>query len=427
MSRYANTMATFALPLLLQLAGLSLAVGINPYINRRHKRFMLLIEALLLSLILQNLADYQLQNDPAHIPWRLMNSVYGYSIRPAILVLFLCVVQPDKRHLPSWALVGINAAVFQTAFFSKLTFYYDAQNHFHRGPLGYTCHIVSVFLIAWLLMQTLAEYRHQRRFENTLPILSALLIVASVIADIALDYLPPLSYLTIASVNACMFVYSWLHLQFFRRHEQALLAEQRIQIMISQIQPHFLYNTLSTIQALCRIDPEKAFDTVEKFGTYLRQNIDSLNQTSLIPFSKELEHTRVYAEIEMLRFPSIQIEYAVEDEDFALPALTLQPLVENAIRHGVRIRDHGLVSVAARREADAHVIVIRDNGQGFDPNAPAKSGESHIGLRNVRERLEKLCGGTMTIESTIGTGTTITLRLPIAHDSPNSAKGGKRP
>ncbi|MBR1747789.1 MAG: histidine kinase, partial [Clostridia bacterium] len=215
-----------------------------------------------------------------------------------------------------------------------------------------------------------------------------------------------------AIVSSTVFFYIWLHLQFVRKHEKALQAEQRIQIMMSQIQPHFLYNTLSTIQALCRIDPEKAFVITEKFGAYLRSNIDFLSSPNLIPLRKELEHTRIYAEIEMTRFPNISVTYDVEEEDFPIPALTIQPLVENAIRHGVRVCQKGKVSVRVYREGDFRMIVISDNGKGFDINQVQDSGKAHIGIQNVRERIEKMCGGRMEIESVIGEGTTIRLILP---------------
>ena len=176
-------------------------------------------------------------------------------------------------------------------------------------------------------------------------------------------------------------------------HEEDLKAQQRIKIMMSQIRPHFLYNTLSSIQALCLADPEKAFEVTERFGTYLRQNIDSLDQPKLIPFPKELEHTRVYSEIEMIRFPSIRIEYDTEDVDFRLPALTVQPIVENAIRHGVRGKAEGVVRISTRKINGFHEIGITD-------------------IRSVRERLAGMCSGTMTVESRIGAGTRVTIRIP---------------
>ena len=98
--------------------------------------------------------------------------------------------------------------------------------------------------------------------------------------------------------------YIWLHLQFVREHENDLKAQQRIQIMMSQIQPHFMYNTLATIQALCLSDPQKAFDTTALFSAYLRDNIDSLSKSDLIPVHKELQHTKIYTDIEMIRYTS---------------------------------------------------------------------------------------------------------------------------
>ena len=186
----------------------------------------------------------------------------------------------------------------------------------------------------------------------------------------------------------------------------------RVQLLVSQIQPHFIFNTLSTIQALCRIDPDKAFDTIEKFGSYLRMNLESLGQPTLIPFQKELEHTRIYAEIEMLRYPEIHIVYDIQDDDFELPALSVQPMVENAIRHGVRGKYSGEVIISSREENGNHVVTIRDNGRGFDPDAVKETEEGHIGIRNVRERIETMCQGTMRIDSTRWKGTTVTITIP---------------
>ena len=181
---------------------------------------------------------------------------------------------------------------------------------------------------------------------------------------------------------------------------------------MSQIQPHFLFNTLTAIRSLCRTDPEKAEQLTTLFSNYLRQNLDSLEAQKLIPLEKELEHVRIYAEIEMTRFPNIRVEYDIQDEDFSVPALTVQPLVENAIRHGVRIWEEGLVEIAARRTAEGHEIRIRDNGVGFDVQKASAGSRTHIGLKNVRERIEKMCHGSMQINSSPGTGTEIVISIP---------------
>lgn len=399
------------LPVLLELFSLTLAVLIDPYIRKPHRRYLLVIMLLVYTLIAQNLLDYQLQFSPELIFTRTVVSVYGYCGRPAILVLFMQLVSSEKRYRLCWILVGVNALIYCTAFFSDIAISFSSGSFF-RGPLGLSCHVLSVFLLVVHLVQVLRKYRDVRKPEALLPIVSVCIVVAATVADLRMTQNPFLSFVTIAAVSCSLMYYLWLHLQFVREHEQALMLQQRVRIMMSQIQPHFLYNTLSTIQALCRIDPEKAFDTLEMFGTYLRQNLDSLDQPHLIPFRKELEHTQVYAEIEQIRFPSIVLEYDIEDDDFSVPPLTVQPLVENAIRHGVRVREHGRVEISTATDERWHIITIRDNGKGFDTQADADPQKTHIGIGNVRERIESMCAGTLQIESQPDAGTTVTIRIP---------------
>ncbi len=94
------------------------------------------------------------------------------------------------------------------------------------------------------------------------------------------------------------------------------------------------------------------------------------------------------------------------------PGATIQMLVENAIRHGVRSRTDGLVTVSAVRESGAHRITVRDNGVGFDSEKTDLTQGSHIGLRNVKERVEQMCGGKMLLRSELGKGTEVTLLIP---------------
>ena len=194
------------------------------------------------------------------------------------------------------------------------------------------------------------------------------------------------------------------------------MAAQHARIIMTQIQPHFLFNTIATFKALCRKDPDKAAELADKFGSYLRQNLDSIDTAELIPFEKELEHTRLYAEIEMVRFENIRVDYNIEDKDFLIPSLTIQPLVENAIRHGVRIREEGIIKVHSFYQTGNHVISIEDNGIGFDPERVEDDHQKHIGISNVRERIEMMCRGSLTIESRINEGTVATIRIPQKED-----------
>ena len=400
-------------PLVLHLVGLTIAIMVDPYVSRRHRGILLVITELILSLVLQGQLEYDLQIR-SNILHRTMISTYGYVMRPVVIALFLHVVNDEgKKNYSAWILVTINALIYIVSLFTGIAFYISEENHFVRGPLGYTCHIISLVLILKMLIDTIRN-RNKSGFSGAfIPILNVMLIIVSVGLDYKFGYLDiPVSFLTITMCSAVVFYYVWLHMQYVREHEDDLKAQQRIRIMISQIQPHFIFNTLSTIQALCRIDPDKAFDTTEKFGTYLRNNIESLNKSDLIPLRKELEHTKIYADIEMIRFPKIRVEYYIEDEDFKVPTLTIQPLVENAIRHGIRGRSDGLVVVATRKVPGFHEIMIRDNGKGFAIENIDELEDSHIGLRNVRDRIESMCDGEMEIKSSPDHGTTITLAIP---------------
>ena len=408
-----GTLAVLA-PLLLLLIGLGFTVWVDPYIGRERRRVMLLIVLLSLSLIVQNVLEYRCAVAQPRGNWRTVLTIYGYAVRPVILILFLYIVHEKKRKLwPWWVLAGINAAVYLSALFSPLSFWIDEGNSYHGGPLAPSCILCSMVLLGVLLWEAVRNRRDNGKWSLWIPVFVFCMIVASV----ALDYRVkegqlPISFLTVAITVGSVFYYIWLHLQFVRQHERDLMAAQRIQIMMTQIQPHFLFNALNTIRALYSKDPSLADRTLEDFSTYLRQNLESLSQTDLVPVTKELEHTRLYAEIEVLRFPNIHVEYRTWDQDFQIPALTIQPLVENAIRHGVRSRKDGLVTVTTVCESGCHRITVQDNGVGFDTKKQESFAETHIGLRNVKNRVEQMCGGTMILRSEIGAGTCVTLIIP---------------
>jgi len=403
------------LPVLMLTGGLFFAVWTDPYTRKLHKKIMMILLGLVLSLIAQNYAEYLLCVAVRNIFLRRVVSSYGFIIRPLTLILFLYIISA-KKHVWEWCLIGVNTLLYAASVFWDICFTIDYKNTYHPGIPGfqYTCTVTSLVLLADLLYRTIRENRPEGKKENLIPVFVTTAILFGLVLDSHVGSIPQaVSFLTIAIVISCSLYYSWLHLKFVREHEQALQAEMRIQIMMQQIQPHFLYNTLFTIQLLCETDPEKASEVTGQFASYLRQNIESLSQSAEIPFDKEMEHTRTYAGIEMIRFPNIHIEEDILDHDFDIPALTVQPLVENAIRHGVRARDPGIITISTRRTEKAHEIVIRDNGVGFDVKTLKKPDGTHIGIANVRERIETLCKGTLVIESSAGNGTTVTIRIPV--------------
>ena len=192
----------------------------------------------------------------------------------------------------------------------------------------------------------------------------------------------------------------------------AQLAQSRISTMMSQIRPHFIYNTLGSIEQLCYIDPPKAGKLVHNFAMYLRGNFGELDNPKPIRMSQEMEHVRYYISIESVRFPDMTFTFDMNSPDFMLPALSIQPIVENAIKHGLMPLDRGgSVRVASWETPSSYCVSIEDDGVGFDTNILLDE-RKHIGLRNIRERLEATVNGSLTIESTIGKGTKVQLNIP---------------
>ena len=191
-------------------------------------------------------------------------------------------------------------------------------------------------------------------------------------------------------------------------------TELQTAIMLSQIQPHFLYNALNAISSLCEMDALRARDAIDSFARYLRMNMNSLESCRLVPFSEELEHTRTYLNIEQLRFgEDLQVVCDIGCDDFRLPPLCVQPLAENAVKHGLQRTDGGVVTIRTRREANAVHITVTDNGAGFTPDVlTGEEDRAHIGIENVRSRLNVFCGGTLTVSSRPGEGTVAEIILP---------------
>ena len=188
-------------------------------------------------------------------------------------------------------------------------------------------------------------------------------------------------------------------------------------LMISQIQPHFLYNALNTIKYLIKRDPKSAEKAVISFSKYLRGNMDSITQKAPIPFTDELEHTKHYCDIELLRFgDKLNIVYDTPVTNFVIPALSVQPLVENAIKHGVTKKiEGGTVTVTTNEDENNYIIKIQDDGVGFDvqnPDLKPSEAHAHIGVNNVRERLINMINAEFIIESQIDVGTCVTIKIP---------------
>lgn len=205
-----------------------------------------------------------------------------------------------------------------------------------------------------------------------------------------------------------------LEQQLVISQQDKALVMKKSEIMLSQIQPHFMFNSLSVISSLCLIDSQEAKEAVDRFSHYLRMNMESLQNENVIDFEKELDHTKSYLWLEKKRFADdLQVEYHIDYTSFRLPPLTLQPMVENAVRHGIcKSEEGGTVVVSTCYRENEVWITVEDNGIGFDIIQKDSEGRMHVGIQNVRERLMLLCQGQIEIESEVGKGTKVIMRIP---------------
>ncbi|WP_249897235.1 ATP-binding protein [Paenibacillus sp. PK3_47] len=189
----------------------------------------------------------------------------------------------------------------------------------------------------------------------------------------------------------------------------------------AQIQPHFLFNTLNSISALASFDTARMSGLIDAFSSYLRLSFNFLNAEPLVPLERELELVRAYLYIEKERFEErLEIIWSLEHVGHVmLPPLTIQPLVENAVRHGIMNRAKGgHVEISVRQQKEGTQIIISDNGKGISGEllpellAGSPDPERGIGILNTHKRLMRLYGSGLTIQSTVHEGTSVQFLIP---------------
>ncbi len=283
----------------------------------------------------------------------------------------------------------------------------------------------ATILITISLGCLLIEHKRYNDFKVKLLLMSTILLGVSAILEIIHFYVVTIYWTFVFQFGLLIFAIIQFIIVIKHKTESILkaknaekieqeLIQNRISIMLSQIQPHFLYNSLTAISRLCDKDPKKAKQAIIEFSTYLRGNLNSLKEKDVIPFEKELEHVKTYLSLEKMRFEDeLNIVYDIEIMDFFVPSLTIQPVVENAVKHGVgKKEDGGTVKITTREDDTEYIIVIEDDGIGFDVNEKKNDGKTHVGIENVRIRLKAQCNGSLDIKSNKGIGTIATISIP---------------
>lgn len=382
----------------------------DKYIAKNNKRLFIFTILLGILHIVLDYIGYWTVSVSGNVSIRELVSYTGYSIRPFLILCFMYLCANNYKHYLFCGLSILNLIFYFTSHYTHLFVYFTPQNRFQRGPLGlfvfYLCGVglISIIVYSFIGYRT----RHVRRWIIP-PVCSAIVVYAVYLDYKVIDNIYPSNLNQILVIVMFLF-YLFYHLNLVEEYDEKMLQNQELQLRVSQIKPHFFFNTITTIQALCSIDPAKASETLGLFASYVRQNV-TIQTHNLIPFSEEINHIKTFVAIEMLRFPNIEVLYDLQVTDFDIVTLSLQPLVENAIKHGIRSREHGTVTISTRKGDHSIIATIADNGIGFDTSIINKLDDTHVGINNVKNRLEILQKATMDITSS-PEGTTITITIP---------------
>lgn len=222
-----------------------------------------------------------------------------------------------------------------------------------------------------------------------------------------------IAYLSIVVSIEILFLFVNVQKNIDLANEAKRSQEVEVRLMMSQIQPHFIYNVLSSISTLIKIDPEKAQKGLDTFTEYLRANLSSMTGTGLIPFSDEFKHIVTYLALEKMRFEDrLSVEYDIQTKDFKVPPLSIQPLVENSVKHGIlKNIEGGKIKIKTYEDNEAHYVDIDENGVGFDITKLKKDDNKHFGINNVSYRLKTMCHSDIKIDSEVGKGTHVVIKF----------------
>lgn len=346
---------------------------------------------------------------------------YGGGTIMALFYLFCILSFVEERGAPdvSYRLAylmrivcGCYLVLVFLSMFNGMLFQVDAHGNLTDG---------SYYWIAWLIdpMILLIEILVVVHYRKNLSRLGTIVMLNFGLVSLLTTGLQSIWY-PVPELLACTLALLLMFMLFYWEMEKNLVENERelmqsqMSLAISQIQPHFLYNTLSTIAELCRKDSAMAEEVTNRFALYLRGNLEHMGDSFPVEFSKELKHVQTYLWIEKIRFQEeLQVVYDIQTEDFIIPALTVQPLVENAVKHGMMGSENVCtITIRTKCVERGYQVIIEDDGCGFDPEQVKNDGRKHIGIESVRNRLRFMVGGILTVRSVIGKGTTVIIEIP---------------
>ena len=289
--------------------------------------------------------------------------------------------------------------------------FFSAENGIYiRSKTMIISQIYQFIMLVIVFFVTATNKRLNIRAKIAFALYCILPLIAIIFQNIFKGY--AIAYASIIIAVEILFFFINVQKNIDLAKEEEKNRDAQIRLMLSQIQPHFIYNSLSSISTLIELDPPRAQKALDDFTEYLRMNLSTITETRLIPFEYELKHIKTYIELEKIRFNDrINVIFDIKTTNFNVSPLSIQPIVENAIKHGILKKiEGGTLTIKSYEDDLAYFIEINDDGVGFDINNIDFSNNKHFGLNNIKYRIEKT-NGTFEINSIPGNGTNVKVRL----------------
>ena len=408
----------------LLLAILGLVLNLNtPFSERWNHRFyivfFMILIAYIASDIIEQISFYFLGKDF----WILtktgifFESLFSSLLMPLLTIQILHYAgSPLKKSLLFrietllWAIYLVMLVITQ---FTEKIYYVSEENMYSRGPLYFLLLIppalMTFFNTGYII------YRHDRFSKSQIKAFLLFLLIPFACILIQMFSYGLLMIVIGTSVSALfMFGYLMTEVAAEQIRQKEENAKLKTETAVLQMRPHFIYNTMTSIYYLCEQDPKKAQKVTLDFTTYLRKNFNAIARQDMIPFDEELVHTKAYLAVEQVRFEdTLIVEFNTPHTEFCLPPLTLQPIVENAVKYGVDPEESVPlnITITTQKTDDGSIIIIEDTGPGIDD--AGNNDQPHTAIINIRKRLELMCRGTLTIKNREnGNGTIATIFIP---------------
>ncbi len=342
-------------------------------------------------------------------------SLFSSLLMPILTVYILYCANETIKESPYifcsgilWSLYFILLIFTQ---FSREIYYFTNDNVYHRGPLYPVLLIPPIFL---MLLNMLCLFRIKDRLSKRELSAFRIYLTLPLICMIIQMLWYGILMIVLGTAVASAFMFYLIVKEGIDVYiaQKATITDQQAGILALEMRPHFIFNTLMSIYYLCDQDAKKAQQVILDFTVYLRKNFSAIGKSTTVSFAEEIEHTKAYLAVEKARYnDDLSISFETDPTpSFFLPALTLQPIVENSVKHGLDPERGTLhITIRVTKTGSGNEITVEDDGSGF---SDTESDDPHIALRNISERLELMCGGKLTVDPREDGGTRVTIFIP---------------